>query len=114
MREKIRLRDTGTDLMVKMAEGNPGGLDVLMQVMKKDQMEGMRCLLDLDDMNIRGTQIWIGYKDYCGSDLDKFIKATQIRDQDMVDKINEEGRLGNHTEVAVTGGASFKRGEEIK
>jgi len=109
MREKIGLNDMGTDLIVKMAEGNPGGLTVLMEVLKKDQMEGMRCLLDLDDMNIRGSQIWIGYKNYCGQDLDKFIKCTLDRDQNMIDKINEEGRLGNHTEIAVTSGASFKR-----
>lgn len=108
-REKLELNNSGTEVIIKMAEGNPGGLSVLMQLMKKDSMACFGVMLDLDDMNIRGTQIWIGFKDHCKSDIDEFFKAVRARDEGMVNTINEEGKLGNHSEIAVTSGASFRK-----
>lgn len=99
-REKIELTDNVMDVVVKMSEGNPGGLSVLTEILKKEPTDGFFTILTLDDMNIRGTQIWIGYKDHCNSDLDVFIKAVKDRDQAMVDKINEVGAMGNHEEIA--------------
>jgi hypothetical protein len=94
------------DFMVLMSEGNPGALNVLMKILHEDYVVGFVNILSLDDMNIRGTQIWVGYKDYCGEKLDSFIEAIRTRDQEMVDVINKEGRRGNHTAKAVTSGAS--------
>ena len=59
MRKRIELTDSMNDMLFKMSEGNPGGLNVLMGLMDRDPL----VFLALDDMNIRGTQIWIGYKD---------------------------------------------------
>ncbi|GAH39533.1 unnamed protein product, partial [marine sediment metagenome] len=73
-REELRLNDNLMDWMVKMAEGNPGVLSVLLTALKEKGAQEMgELVLFLDDMNIRGTQIWLGYKDCCGCDLDKFI-----------------------------------------
>lgn len=77
---------------------------MLMRLLKEEH--GLISVLSLDDMNIWGSQIWIGYKDYCGSDLDKFAECIKQRDQGMIDKINEFGKMGNHSEIAVEGGAS--------
>lgn len=108
VRQKIELKDSVRDIAVKMAEGNPGALTVIMKMLERDA-EGVFQLLSLDDMNIRGTQIWVGFKDYCEGDLDKFLKCVKERDQGMVTKINVVGAEGNHKEVAVTSGASFRR-----
>lgn len=108
MRERIELRDTVTDIIHKMSEGNPGALTVIMKMLEKGP-EGVFELLSLDDMNIRGTQIWVGFKDYCKCDLDNFVKSIKERDEGMVTRINIVGSEGNHSEIAVTRGASFKR-----
>lgn len=107
MREKIKLDSSIQDLIIQMSEGNPGGITVLMQLLENDSITGMIDILNLDDMNIRGTQIWIGYKDYCNEDIKKFQECLSDRDQEMVNVINEQGRLGNHTEIAVCHGHSF-------
>ena len=103
-REKINLMSSCQDLAILMCEGNPGALSVIMQLI---QSENTIALLNLDDMNIRGTQIWIGYKDYCGEDINKFVGCLNSRDPKMVARINKEGALGNHSEIAVTSGFSF-------
>lgn len=74
----------------------------------KDPVEGLGIILNLDDMNIRGSQIWLGYKDHCGQDLEVFKKAIDDRDPKMIELINHHGMLGNHPHRAVHGGASFE------
>jgi len=106
-REELRINEKLMDWMVKMAEGNPGALTVLLTAMKeKGAQEIGELILFLDDMNIRGTQIWIGYKDHCGCDIDKFIGCIKEKDQVMIDKIDEVGRMGNHSWKAVPHSAS--------
>ena len=106
-REKVSLFDNGMDVLIKMSEGNPGGLSILAELSKKER--GVNIFHGLDDMNIRGWQIWCGYKDYCKSNLDTFIDAIKKRDSDMVDKINEQAIRDQSPERAVTSGASFNR-----
>ena len=103
-RKPIQLTDTMMDTMVKMSEGNPGGLRVLLEVYSKDPL----MILGLDDMNIRGWQIWVGYKDFCKCDLDLFIEKIKERSGDMVDIINQEAIRGGYPVRAVTSGASFR------
>lgn len=109
------------DSIFTMSEGNPGAIKVLGSCLKKQgQMDFMMgTLLHLDDMNIRGSQIWIAFKDYCahGSDritgtnenLNRFIEAVKQRDPNMVDMVNQaslKGWTGTQCK-AVTQGASF-------
>jgi len=104
--EKIQGTDSPKDMVVKMCEGNPGALNVLMMLLTNDAgepNEAMRVfdLLHLDDMGMRGPSIWVGYKDHCGEDLTKFRAAIRARDPEMVATIVKEGY------PAVTSGASF-------
>jgi len=107
MRKKITLDMTTKALAVEMSEGNPGGLSVVAALLKRE-LPGLMCLLNLDDMNIRGCQIWVGFKDYCKEDLDTFIKAAQERDPKMVTMINANCLYDDYVEKAVTSGASYK------
>ena len=86
-RKKITIHDTVFDVALKMAEGNPGAVTVITQILQDKEM-GLFRLLDLDDMNIRGSQIWVGYKDYCDEDLPSFVDAIKKRDSEMVNVIN--------------------------
>lgn len=98
------------DVLVQMAEGNPGGIRILTDIVKSfpDPIEAFGVILNMDDMNIRGSQIWAGWKDCCGSDLQAFIKAIDTRSPELVEKLN--AHLGAGDERAVTGGASYKHG----
>lgn len=100
--EKISGQDSLQDIVAKMSEGNPGAINVMCSVLKaKGDLDGMMCLLNMDDMGMRGPAIWIGYKDYAKEDLDKFVEAVGNRSAEMVEAIKKEGY------PVVTSGASF-------
>lgn len=88
-RQDISFDITIQEMMVQMCEGNPGGLSVIIEIMKRRPDDGVILLCHLDDMNIRGSQIWVGFKYYCGQDLDKFIGCIVSRNEEMIAKINE-------------------------
>lgn len=74
---RIKLEDNMTQVMFKMSEGNPGALRVLMEIFQKDG--GLLYILTLDDMEIYGSKIWVGYKDHCGMDINKYIESIRKR-----------------------------------
>lgn len=116
MRKPLEKSMKVVDLLVTMAEGNPGAATVLAQMMNFDPQNPTACLLNvlsLDDMNMRGSQIWVAYKYYCDHNLDRFIACVNTRDQGMVDKVNAMTHAtGAADEPAVTRGASFSRRED--
>jgi hypothetical protein len=83
MANKIRLSDSFSDVLVKMSEGNPGALNVCMDILNKgakidpDCPDPMLLILDLDTMGIYGSKIWMLYKDVCGMNLAKTIAITR-------------------------------------
>jgi len=101
MREKIVLSEDVLDIMIKMSEGNSGAATVLAYL----HGEPLVMLLNLDDMNIRGSQIWVGFKDHCNSDIAWFKRAILARDPDMVDTINAVCGGQGHEKAVVHGGS---------
>lgn len=104
MREKLRLHGSLVDAIVQMSEGNPGATTVLARMLKDRPDDGFMLILGLDDMNMRGSQIWLGYKDHCHQDLGQFISCIQKRDPEMVLTVNRESCDG---ESAVEHGGSW-------
>ncbi|MBP2494625.1 hypothetical protein ABID82_005250 [Methylobacterium sp. PvP062] len=93
------------DPLLPFVEGNMGALRVLTDLSQKIQgMDFMMFVLDLDDMNIRGAQIWVAYKDVCRNDLEALIKRVKGRDPTLADAINDVIPEG---ERAVPHGGSF-------
>jgi hypothetical protein len=76
---RIQLHDSGVDSVLKLSEGNPGAMEVLMTLMTEsplidpDNMFGS--LLSLDTLGIYGRRIWMLYKDVCGQDVVKMVAA---------------------------------------
>lgn len=105
MRTKIHLNMTIQEVVSEMSEGNQGAISVMMMILEKEPMRGIFDILSMDDMNIRGPQIWLAFKDFAGQDLDKMLKAVRERDPQMVTIIN----INFPNQVAVTNGASFHR-----
>ncbi len=110
MREKINgMMTDPMAMLVTMSEGNPGAASVLAMLMEDSPETGFMKVLGLDDMNVRGPQIWVGFKDHCKQDLETFKTAISSRDEDMVQTINENCLHPGFTEEAVPSGASFGR-----
>lgn len=73
---------------MKMAEGNPGALNVCMSIFTEgalidpdDIMGGFGTLLTLDSFGIYGSKIWMIYQDICAGHLTTFIgliRAVQL------------------------------------
>ena len=102
MRKPVDLSMTLLDTIVLLSEGNPGALRVLADLAREDH--GFMRVLDVDDMNMRGPQIWVAFKDHCKQDMKTFSKALQDRDASMVATVNA---ICTDAERAVTGGGSF-------
>jgi hypothetical protein len=102
-----------TDVIVLLSRGNPGAVNVMAMMVKRAgadvaaQANKFFLLLDLDDMNIRGDMIWIGFKDFADKNLDVFEAAIKARDPKLVAVINAERGPGR-VDQAVTSGASFR------
>ena len=109
-REKIDINDTMIETYMKMAEENPGAMTAMGALTREDPMAFM-LIFGLDDMNIRGSQIWQVYKYYCNEDVEKFKEVIHNRDADMVQYINEQNAAEGQ-EKAVSGGASFDRSKK--
>ncbi len=95
------------DWLVAMAEGNIGGLTVMTQIFKEiGEAKGFIAILNMDDMNIRGPQIWVGFKDHCKENLEDFVQCIKDRDPAMIDTINSVMSPQNFEERAISCGAS--------
>lgn len=96
----IEPSDTLMSAIIKLCDGNPGAAIVCASVVKHSEF-GMMDLLHMDDMGLKGSAIWVGYKYYCGEDIAKFVEAVRSRDLEMINKIRAEGY------AAARHGASF-------
>lgn len=73
--ERITLQMSKVDAILALAEGNPGALTVIMQIMKREDIDPdafmgpFGTLLLLDSHNIYGSRIWVLYKDVCGENV---------------------------------------------
>lgn len=72
--ERIDLNDTMMNIAVKMAEGNPGAVTVLVQLIddKSDPDSwagGIGNLLSLDTHGIYGSNIWVMFKNCCNQNI---------------------------------------------
>ena len=113
MRDEIKADMETNEVLMIMSEGNPGALRVCMDLLAGKQPEGFMNLLNMDDMNIRGSHIWLAYKDVCGEDLDVFQEKLSTRDSGFVATLNNVIKENHYppekpVELAVKGGASFK------
>ncbi len=105
-RKEIDIGGSVFDMLLLMSEGNPGAAIVLSRIMNKYDA-GTMSIFDLDDMNIRGAQIWVAFKYVCNEDLDMLCEKIKKRDLSMVEAINKEmSRNPAYKWLAVQRGAS--------
>lgn len=85
---QIGLHNTLQDVVRYVTEGNPGALRVCMEILRNDKiidpdsaMPGLGTLLGLYDMDIKGSKIWVLFKDICKCKLSHFLgllRANQL------------------------------------
>lgn len=72
-RERIKFTDTGMDIVIKMANGNPGAMTCLMDMLKYtsegSQMPGLFLILNLDTLGLYGEKIYMLWNDCCDRDM---------------------------------------------
>ena len=79
IKERLKLTDSTFAVAVKMSDGNPGAIQVIMQVLSRTDIDpdsalgGMGAILHLDSMGIYGTDIYVLFNDICNRELSKFI-----------------------------------------
>lgn len=87
-KNRLTLKDTGMDMIIKMSEGNPGCVNALIELVKKYEtidpdyaLGGLGAVLRLDDLGIYGSSIYVLYSDQCDRDIRTFIllmRANQL------------------------------------
>lgn len=98
----ISLDDSTIVAIMKMGKGNPGALTVMFEMVKVKDHNGIIAIMHLDDMNIRGELIWIGYNDYCKRDVVKFIECSINRDKGMLQEIETYKKLRDESNAKST------------
>ena len=76
------LSDTPSDIIAKLADGNPGAARVMAdmfvqtpEIDPQNMLGGRGSVLFLDMLGIYGSRIWMLYKDVCGQDMKKMLAA---------------------------------------
>lgn len=106
-RQPIDFNQDIREVIALMSEGNPGALNVLSQLAFTDPT----LIAVLDDMNIRGPQIWLGYKDHCGQQLERFTRCIRERDAAMLNTINRNYAMYPPSEFRPKAVQAVGRGE---
>jgi hypothetical protein len=88
--------------ITRMVEGHLGAARVLAELYDGYGLGALMAMIDLDDMNMRGEQIWIAFKEWCREDLHLFITKVTERDPLMVECVN---KFIAHPKAVCSGGS---------
>lgn len=90
--EKITSDMNMMDMMMVMSEGNPGALNILMQMMQNPR--SMMDIFLLDSLDIRGSKIWMLYSDSCSKNPGKFNRTLMALRVGAYTQEEIQGNLG--------------------
>ena len=76
------------EFMSKFCEGNVGCVSVVVAVAEQGHFQ-IQAIMNLVDMNIRGAQVWVAFKDVCQQDVGEFVDRVLKRDPELVRQVNE-------------------------
>ncbi len=85
--ERLKLTDNGSEMMMKMSEGNPGACTALSELLLNGEVDpdcafgGVGSIMSLDTFGIYGSDIYILWNDICGKNIVGMIavlRATQL------------------------------------
>ncbi len=91
-KEKLTLNMDPMEMIMTMSEGNPGAINVLMEMMRNPRsfMDILLC----DSLDIRGSKLYMLHNDCCRSDTNKFnrtlmmLRCGVFTDEQIHDNLN--------------------------
>jgi hypothetical protein len=100
---RLRPTDDVRDALVKMVDGNPGAVNVCIDLLKYEQdkypelgiMAGMPLILALDMYGIYGSRIWMLYKDFCGESIPNTIATLIARSHELISQEELDMAINN-------------------
>jgi hypothetical protein len=102
--------DVYKPMMTQLAAGNPGAATVLCMLAERPRADlpagHLDLFLDMERLGLRGSQIWVAFKDHCKKDIITF--ARRVRDGDAALLQEREGGILRSAlkEAAAAGGAN--------
>jgi len=100
---RIQLTDTPKSAMVKLSEGNPGAITVLIGLVTQgptidpDAAFGpLAHIFSLDTSGIYGSRIWMFYSDVCKKDLKYMIAVLRAVQLGILDESIMNHAIDNH------------------
>lgn len=98
-RNPINLDMSLGDTIDMMTEQVPGAKQTMMRLARINPT----LILELDDMNMRGQQIWQAFNQYSMGDITTFVGLLASRNEDMIQWVNRH--LPSHPMAVRRGGA---------
>lgn len=83
---RITLEMSAMEAVIALAEGNIGAATACGELLKSSEL-GLVDLCHLDDMELYGPNIWLGYKDICEFDVVKF--QSMIKDRSLAKAVKD-------------------------
>jgi len=113
---KIVGTDSLSDIAYKMSEGNPGAINVLVDIIihgstvdPDNILGGIGIILSLDSHGIYGPDIWILYKDVCGENLANLIALLRGVQLGIIPEIT----LDEHIHNDIYRGKSYEKFDSL-
>ena len=89
---KLSLDMSIAQCMIVMADSNPGAAVAIMNIMQQtsaidpdNALGGIGYVMDLDEMGIYGTDIYVLYSDICNKELPKFLAVLRAKQLGLLD-----------------------------
>jgi hypothetical protein len=106
-RKSLTLESNLASMSSILADGNMAAFTLLLSMARDgDYMDTMLTFLGIDDLNLRGEQVYVAFK-HCNSDIPTFVEAVGKRDQALIDAVNKQVAVPSGEQAF--SGASFKR-----
>lgn len=93
MAVRIEATDTLFSVIMKVGEGNPGAIEALIRIDresenidKQNMLGGLSYILELDKLNIYGTDIYVLYSDICAKNLPQMLAVLRSVQLGFLDK----------------------------
>ena len=77
------------ETLIELSDGNPGALTVLTDCAAQTPSSFGVIVDKLEEHDIRGSLIWVGYKDICDEELSAFISSVLREDDDFLEELDE-------------------------
>jgi len=87
-RHKIQFDGDIQAVMREVSEGHPGTMSLLQTMFDRGDDALRELCVNLDDMNMRGKQVWVAYSQCCDNTIDLFFKMVNERDPGMIIYVN--------------------------